>query len=83
MQYVNYKVNCQIWVFVKETIQVGVVSHFDQQLTLQYGIQFLITVVYAKCSALKRLSLWEDLYNIGYKITMPNGWWRLQCFFEC
>ena len=26
MQYVNYKVNCQIWVFVEETIQVGVVS---------------------------------------------------------
>lgn len=34
MKYVNYNQNGQIWVFIKEHIQVGVISDTDQQLTL-------------------------------------------------
>ncbi|KAG5598725.1 hypothetical protein H5410_030095, partial [Solanum commersonii] len=34
MNYVNYNSNGQIWVFVKDPVQVGVVSDTNQQLTL-------------------------------------------------
>jgi len=75
MQYVNYNANGQIWIFINEQIQVGVVSDSDQQLSLQLtmadGRQFLVTVIYAKCSAAERLMLWDDLYALYDNYSMP------------
>ncbi|KAH0673795.1 hypothetical protein KY284_006579 [Solanum tuberosum] len=48
----------------------------DQQLTLQLHFQdtgdiILATMVYAKCDALERINLWDDIYNIGVNYNMP------------
>ncbi|KAG5580813.1 hypothetical protein H5410_051440 [Solanum commersonii] len=47
---------------------VGVVSDSKKQLSLQLtladGRQFLVIVIYAKCSAAERLMLWDDLYAL-------------------
>jgi len=75
MQYVNYNSNGQIWVFIQEGIHVGVVSDSEQQLTLHLsfhnGNQFLVTLVYAKCTAVERLRLWKDIYAIGDNHSLP------------
>ncbi|KAK4734318.1 hypothetical protein R3W88_008579 [Solanum pinnatisectum] len=75
MQYANYNTNGQIWVFIKEGISVGVISDMEQQLSLQLtlanGYQFLVTMVYAKCTAVERLCLWDDLYFIGNNLSLP------------
>ncbi|XP_049357066.1 uncharacterized protein LOC125821728 [Solanum verrucosum] len=75
MRYINYNTNGQIWVFIKEGTSVGVISDTKQQLTLQLtldnGYQFMVTMVYAKCTALERLCLWEDLYTIGLDFSLP------------
>lgn len=75
MQYVNYNANGQIWVFVKSGIQEGVISNSEQQLTLQLTLedknQILTTLVYDKCLADERLSLWDELYSIAYNYSSP------------
>ncbi|KAH0776353.1 hypothetical protein KY290_007764 [Solanum tuberosum] len=58
MRYVNYNTNGQIWVFIKEA-------------TLDNRYQFMVTMVYAKCTALEKLCLWEDLYTIGLNFSLP------------
>ncbi|KAH0672962.1 hypothetical protein KY290_025245 [Solanum tuberosum] len=75
MQYVNYNSNGQIWIFIREHIQVGVISDSEQQLTLHLtmedGQQFLTTVVYAKGSSIERLSLWDDIYTLSQEFSLP------------
>lgn len=75
MQYANYNTNGQIWVFIKKGISVGVVSDTKQQLSLQLtlanGYQFLVTMVYAKCTFMERFCLWDDLYSIGHNLSLP------------
>ncbi|KAG5591021.1 hypothetical protein H5410_041535 [Solanum commersonii] len=75
MQYVNYNNNGQIWIFIREHIQVGVISDSEQQLTLHLtmedGQQFLTTVVYAKCSSIEGLSLWDDIYTLSQEFSLP------------
>ncbi|KAH0715027.1 hypothetical protein KY284_007932 [Solanum tuberosum] len=61
-------------VFIKDGTSVGVISNTKQQLTLQLTLdnryQFMVTMVYAKCTALERLCLWEDLYTIGLNFSL-------------
>ncbi|XP_015159308.1 uncharacterized protein [Solanum tuberosum] len=75
MHYVNYNVNGQIWVFVKQHVHVGVIADSEQQLTLQLtlenGEQLLVSVVYAKCSAIERLSLWDEIFTISQEYVVP------------
>lgn len=57
-------------------IQVEVVSDTEQQLSFQLnflenGHSFVTTVVYAKCDALERLSLWEDIYSLSMNMNLP------------
>ncbi|KAH0729153.1 hypothetical protein KY289_000341 [Solanum tuberosum] len=75
MHYVNYNVNGQIWVFVKQHVYVGVIADSEQQLTLQLtlenGEQLLVSAVYAKCSAIERLSLWDEIFTISQEYVVP------------
>ncbi|KAK6791385.1 hypothetical protein RDI58_010466 [Solanum bulbocastanum] len=75
MQYVNFNKNGQIWVFVNHNIQVGVISDSNQQLTLlltlEDGSQVMSTMVYAKCSVIERLHLWDDIYSLSLNISIP------------
>lgn len=75
MSYVNYDTNCQIWVFVNDHVQSGIISDSDQRLTLYLTLkdekQLMTTAVYAKCSAKERLNLWDDLYNLSNNFLLP------------
>ncbi|XP_015160507.1 uncharacterized protein [Solanum tuberosum] len=75
MNYVNYNVNGQIWVFVREHVHVGVISDSEQQLTLQLtledGAQILASAIYVKCTATERMLLWGDIYSISRDFTIP------------
>lgn len=57
----------KIWAFVDEIYEVTVVIDIVQQLTLKlfntkYGNEFMLTLVYAKCNATKRIELCDSLY---------------------
>lgn len=41
------------------------------KMAFENGHQLVGTLVYAKCIVIGRLSLWEDIYHIGYHITLP------------
>lgn len=75
MQYVNFNKNGQIWIFVNHNIQGGVISDSNQQLTLlltlEDGSQVMSTMVYAKCSVIERLRMWDDLYSLSLNISIP------------
>ncbi|KAH0693368.1 hypothetical protein KY285_020465 [Solanum tuberosum] len=53
----------------------GVIADSEQQLTLQLtlenGEQLLVSVVYAKCSAIERLSLWDEIFTISQEYVVP------------
>lgn len=75
IHYVNFNINGKIWTFVQEHIQVGVIFDSEQQLTLQLtmvdGKEIIIIMVYAKCSSLERLRLWDDIYVLWQSTSMP------------
>ncbi|XP_015169587.1 uncharacterized protein [Solanum tuberosum] len=69
MPFVTSNCNGKIWVFTNHDFDIIVVSNTDQQLTLNLKHQtqqhnFYVTIVYAKCSAVERVSLWEDIYHL-------------------
>lgn len=57
-----------MWIFVRDHIQVGVISNTEQQLSLQLtmkdGKKDGDYSGLCKCSSLERLSLWDYLYSI-------------------
>ncbi|XP_049372647.1 uncharacterized protein LOC125837601 [Solanum verrucosum] len=53
-----------------------ILSDSEQQITLQLTFQdlgdsIIYTFVYAKCSALERLSLWDDIYLLSHNMRLP------------
>lgn len=54
---------------------MGVISDSEQQLTLHLdmedGQQILTIAVYAKCSSIERLSLWDDIYTLSQEFSLP------------
>lgn len=75
MAYSNCNLNGKIRLFVSSGINVEVVVDSDQQLTIKMvfdnGHQMIGTLVYAKCSAIERLELWEDIYFLAYDMHLP------------
>ncbi|KAK4706364.1 hypothetical protein R3W88_034059 [Solanum pinnatisectum] len=64
----NAKANCsaKIWIFWDDSWEDEGSSDTTQQLTMNFKIsgtqdRFDVTTIYARCSALERLELWEDL----------------------
>lgn len=79
--FFNYNQNGKICVFVQKNIQVQILSNSEQKITLQITFQasgdsFICTLVYAKCSALERLNLWDDIYSLSHNMRLPwlVGW---------
>ncbi|KAG5571324.1 hypothetical protein H5410_061090 [Solanum commersonii] len=69
---------------------LGVISYSNQQLTilltLKDGMKVLSTVVYAKCSNIERLSLWDDLYSLSLNFPIPwmvGGDFNYEAFACC
>ncbi|KAH0723868.1 hypothetical protein KY290_005274 [Solanum tuberosum] len=70
------KKGAKIWIFWEEDWEELDVVDSVQQVTIRFkrrGLNhyFRITAVYAKCSALKRLELWEKLEEIAENSTIP------------
>ncbi|KAK4733470.1 hypothetical protein R3W88_007731 [Solanum pinnatisectum] len=68
----NAKVSssAKIWIFWEENWEVEGSTDTTQQLTMNFKLKgtqfrFAITAVYARCSAIERLELWEDLEFIA------------------
>ncbi|KAH0679730.1 hypothetical protein KY284_020815 [Solanum tuberosum] len=71
MQYVNYNSNGQIWVFVKENIQVGVILDTTQQITLQLtlkdGKQIITSMDLGWLGEIS-MSYWEKMKRLELKL---------------
>ncbi|KAH0664977.1 hypothetical protein KY285_026183 [Solanum tuberosum] len=74
----NAMVNCsgKIWVFWNEDWIGATQSDTHQQLTIKFTHkvsckEMVITAVYARCSALERLKLWDDLEWLVERIKVP------------
>ncbi|KAK4736705.1 hypothetical protein R3W88_000402 [Solanum pinnatisectum] len=53
----------------------GVIADLEQQLTLQLTLenreQLLVSDVYAKCFAIERFSLWDEIFTISQEYVVP------------
>lgn len=75
--------NSQIWLFWDETIDCTMIENTGQQITCKVnwmGNTILITNVYAKCDALLRQSLWDNLKDIFVNFSLP---WQISGDFNC
>nr|XP_009611219.1 uncharacterized protein LOC104104767 [Nicotiana tomentosiformis] len=69
-------INGKIWLFFDAMVEWELLSDTDQQLTIkiyhQYvGQHIIMTFVYAKCSSLDRLELWDNLYYLVADMELP------------
>ncbi|KAH0776702.1 hypothetical protein KY290_008113 [Solanum tuberosum] len=64
------------WSFWNDNGEESDYNDTIQQLTINFKLRstserFKVTTVYARCSALERLELWEDLEDIASNNTIP------------
>ncbi|KAH0642252.1 hypothetical protein KY289_033226 [Solanum tuberosum] len=74
----NARVNSssKIWVFWEDNWVEKGSTDTMQQLTMQFQLRgrdacFRVTTVYARCTALERLELWDDLEHIAAQTNSP------------
>ncbi|XP_070002593.1 uncharacterized protein LOC142165947 [Nicotiana tabacum] len=63
-------VSNKIWAFIDEVFEVTVMYNMVQQLTLRLfhtetHVEFVLTLIYAKCDAIERIELWDSLYAMA------------------
>ncbi|XP_070045316.1 uncharacterized protein [Nicotiana tomentosiformis] len=66
----------KIWAFIDESLEVTVIIDMVQQLTLKVvdienKMEFILTLVYAKCDVIERIELWDSLYYLASDMTSP------------
>ncbi|XP_009595534.1 uncharacterized protein [Nicotiana tomentosiformis] len=76
MEAATSNINGKIWLFLDAMVQWDVVIDTDQQLTIMVYHQdienhIMMTFVYAKCSSLERLELWDNLYYLDRDMELP------------
>ncbi|XP_075104795.1 uncharacterized protein LOC107830035 [Nicotiana tabacum] len=69
-------VSNKIWAFVDEVFEVTVMYNMVQQLTLRLfytesHVEFVLTLIYAKCDAIERIELWDSLYAMARDMDAP------------
>ncbi|XP_019230596.1 PREDICTED: uncharacterized protein LOC109211515 [Nicotiana attenuata] len=69
-------VSNKIWVFIDEVFDVTIIYDMVQQLTLRLfhtetHVEFILTLVYAKCDPIERIELWDSLYYLARDMTTP------------
>nr|XP_016481277.1 PREDICTED: uncharacterized protein LOC107802319 [Nicotiana tabacum] len=69
-------VNEKIWLFIDALVEFDVLIDTDQMLTIEVyhrelGKYMMMTFVYAKCCALERLELWDNLYYLASDMELP------------
>ncbi|XP_060190654.1 uncharacterized protein LOC132619919 [Lycium barbarum] len=70
MTYAHYNCNGKIWFFVNDNVDVEIPQDLEQQITIKLFFQewnksLMVTMVYAKCDHLERISLWDSLYSLA------------------
>ncbi|XP_060202481.1 uncharacterized protein LOC132630915 [Lycium barbarum] len=76
MPYANSNCNGKIWFFVQHNVEVEVLLDTEQSITVKLNFQdfnkdMVVTMVYAKCSKVERLQLWDSLYLLTTNMTSP------------
>ncbi|XP_070010475.1 uncharacterized protein [Nicotiana sylvestris] len=76
MEAVMSNVNGKIWLFFVSIIKWEVMMDTEQQVTIRVYHQdiskhIIMTFVYAKCSSLERLELWDYLYCLASDMELP------------
>ncbi|XP_019242662.1 PREDICTED: uncharacterized protein LOC109222805, partial [Nicotiana attenuata] len=69
-------VSNKIWVFIDEIYEVTILYNLVQQLSIRLyhketHVEFVLTLVYAKCDAIERIELWDSLYYMANDMTIP------------
>ncbi|XP_075099497.1 uncharacterized protein LOC142176265 [Nicotiana tabacum] len=69
-------VSNKIWAFIDEVFEVTVMYNMVQQLTLRLfhtesHVEFVLTLIYAKCDAIERIELWDSLYAMARDMDAP------------
>ncbi|XP_016505750.1 uncharacterized protein LOC107823577 [Nicotiana tabacum] len=69
-------VNGKIWLFLDAMVEWDLLIDTEQQLTIKVyhqdiGNYIIMTFVYAKCSSLERLELWDNLYYLASNMDLP------------
>ncbi|XP_070017840.1 uncharacterized protein [Nicotiana sylvestris] len=69
-------VSNKIWAFIDELFEVTVMYNMVQQLTLRLfhtesHVEFVLTLIYAKCDAIERIELWDSLYTMARDMEAP------------
>nr|XP_018626573.1 uncharacterized protein LOC108945273 [Nicotiana tomentosiformis] len=69
-------INGKIWLFIDVVVEWELLIDTEQQLTIkvlhhEIGKHIIMTVVYAKCSSLERLELWDNLYYLASDMELP------------
>nr|XP_016459646.1 PREDICTED: uncharacterized protein LOC107783182 [Nicotiana tabacum] len=69
-------VNGKIWIFLDSVVQWDLLIDTEQQLTIRVyhqdiGKYIMMTFVYAKCSSLDILELWDSLYYLASDMELP------------
>ncbi|XP_060181837.1 uncharacterized protein LOC132611422 [Lycium barbarum] len=68
--------NGQIWCFWRNNCTVDNIQIHDQLVTFKFqqngsNHDYYVTIVYAKCTAAKRMDLWHNLEDLDNSITSP------------
>ncbi|XP_070032252.1 uncharacterized protein [Nicotiana tomentosiformis] len=68
--------NGKIWLFFDAVVEWELVTEIAQQVTVRVfhhdlGQHILMTFVYAKCSSVERLELWDSLYYLESDMELP------------
>ncbi|XP_060182761.1 uncharacterized protein LOC132612660 [Lycium barbarum] len=76
MRYAHYNCNGKIWFFVNDNVDVEILQDLEQQITIKLLFQdwnksLMVTMVYAKCDHLERISLWDSLYSLADQMELP------------
>ncbi|XP_060200195.1 uncharacterized protein LOC132628431 [Lycium barbarum] len=76
MPYANSNCNGKIWFFVQHNVNVEVLLDTEQSITVKLQFQdfnkdMVVTMVYAKCSKVERMQLWDSLYLLASNMTSP------------
>ncbi|XP_060183335.1 uncharacterized protein LOC132613335 [Lycium barbarum] len=69
-------INGKIWVFIDAVVQWEILLDTNQQISLKLkhiatDIEMIATFVYAKCSAVERLELWDNIYSLANDMSLP------------
>ncbi|XP_019242028.1 PREDICTED: uncharacterized protein LOC109222078, partial [Nicotiana attenuata] len=76
METTYANINGQIWLFFDAVVEWELVEDTEQQVTVRVlhhdlGQHMMMRFVYAKCSAIERLELWDHLYYLTSDIKLP------------